>query len=125
MSLPLPHSLKNKQTRQIQIVASLALCLCISCQPATFNERDFFDSAENAYKEGNYEEATTQYKKFLESSPDPQLARLAERRLLAIEREIDNVMSRKNGPRPVYMNNDPDMQETKDPGLFFQKKQPR
>lgn len=67
--------------------------------------RVLFDEAEEAYKSGQYERATMLYAEFLKSDPDPQLARLAERRSLSIEREIDNIMGKKDGPRPVYINN--------------------
>lgn len=65
--------------------------------------RAYFDEAEEAYKSGHYERASLLYKEFLKSNPDPQLARLAERRSLSIEREIDNVMGKKDAARPVYI----------------------
>ncbi|MFA5623777.1 MAG: tetratricopeptide repeat protein [Bradymonadales bacterium] len=78
--------------------------LILSCQPPSVPSRVLFDEAELAYKTGQYERASHLYSEFLKSDPDPQLARLAERRSLSIEREIDNVMGKKDGPRPVYIN---------------------
>ena len=68
--------------------------------------RQYFDTAEEAYKSGQYEVAHQNYSVFLRLNPDPQLARLAERRILSIEREMECVLGQKTGPRPAYVNRD-------------------
>ncbi len=77
--------------------------LVMACQPSHRPSRETFDEAESAYRIGNYDVARQNYALFLKQNPDPQLARLAERRLLSIEREFENVMGQKTGPRPVYV----------------------
>ena len=66
----------------------------------------YFETAENAYRAGQYEIAHQNYTAFLKQNPDPQLARLAERRIWSIMREFDCVQGQESGPRPVYVNQD-------------------
>lgn len=94
--------------RQIaKYAAVIALCMQASlmagCIDAPQNRASHFDLAEDAYRSGRYETAHREYGIFLRQNPDPQLARLAERRLLSIEREIECVLGKKNGPRPAYV----------------------
>ena len=85
----------------------LALMLCVmGCQGQSTPSRQYFDTAEEAYRSGRYEVAHQNYSLFLRLNPDPQLARLAERRILSIERELESVLGQKNGPRPAYVNQD-------------------
>ena len=81
----------------------LAALLLVACQSEHLSAREIFDHAEAAYRMGNYDVAHQTYAQFLKKNPDPQLAILAERRMRAIEREIDNVMGQKTGPRPIYV----------------------
>jgi len=78
--------------------------LSASCQPAHTPSRQIFDEAEEAYRSGQYDLAHRRYEQFLKQNLDSQLARLSERRMLSIEREIESVMNIKSGPRPVYAN---------------------
>ena len=64
----------------------------------------YFDIAEDAYRRCDYDAAYKHYSAFLGQDPDPQLARLAERRMRSIKREISCVFGEKSGPRPVYVN---------------------
>ncbi len=90
--------------RQIaKYAAVIALCMHAGCVDAPQNRASHFDLAEDAYRSGQYETAHREYGIFLRQNPDPQLARLAERRLLSIEREIECVLGKKNGPRPAYV----------------------
>ncbi|MBQ9816575.1 MAG: tetratricopeptide repeat protein [Proteobacteria bacterium] len=76
-----------------------------ACQPQqSIRANVYFETAEAAYRSGQYESAHQNYSAFLKQNPDPQLSRLAERRILAIEREIECVMGQKSGPRPAYVN---------------------
>ncbi len=86
----------------IGLVLMLASCL-LACQPERLSDRSLFDEAEQAYRQGHYDRAVELYEAFLKGSPDPQLARLAERRVLSIEREIETVMGNRAGPRPIYL----------------------
>ena len=90
--------------RNIQKVSILGAFLILGCQGQATPARDYFDRAEDAYKSGQYEIAHQNYSAFLRQNPDPQLARLAERRLLSIEREMECVLEQKSGPRPAYVN---------------------
>ncbi|MBQ9394318.1 MAG: hypothetical protein IJU23_02235 [Proteobacteria bacterium] len=83
------------------VLASLALA---GCQMQTTPVNQYFEAAENACRAGQYELAHQNYSAFLKQNPDPQFARLAERRILAIEREIECVRGQKSGPRPSYVN---------------------
>ena len=76
------------------------------CHGEEVRPQSFFETAENAYRVGDYETAHQYYSLFLRQAPDPQLARLAERRMLSIEREIECVLGQKSGPRPVYVHRD-------------------
>ena len=80
---------------------SLAL---LGCQGEKVRPITYFEAAEDAYRAGQYEVAHQNYTAFLKLNPDPQLARLSERRILAIEREIECVLGQKSGPRPAYVN---------------------
>ncbi len=82
-----------------------ASCLSIGCQMQTARIESYFETAENAYRAGQYELAHQNYSAFLKLNPDPQLARLAERRILAIDREIECVLGQKSGPQ-FYVNQD-------------------
>ena len=85
---------------------NLFLLLICGCQGQSTQSRQYFDIAEDAYKSGQYEVAHQNYTTFLRLNPDPQLARLAERRILSIEREMECVLGQKEGPRPAYVNHD-------------------
>lgn len=85
------------------VVIWIGSLLC-GCQLQTSRVESYFETAEAAYKAGQYELAHQNYSAFLKQNPDPQLARLAERRILAIEREIECVLGQKSGPRPAYVN---------------------
>ena len=100
-------------------MAALGL-LCMACQTDHDSPRETFDRAEAAYRVGNYDVAHQNYTQFLKKNPDPQLAILAQRRLRLIEREIDNVMGQKTGPRPVYVAGDDPSQAvpTRQPQIF-------
>lgn len=76
------------------------------CQMQSGHVETYFETAETAYRAGQYELAHQNYSAFLKQNPDPQLARLAERRILSIEREIECVLGQKTGPRPAYVNQD-------------------
>lgn len=80
-----------------------ALLVGSGCQPQRHPERELFDEAEAAYRNGHYDRAIEHYEAFLKASPDHQLARLAQERILNIERELEVVMGRRNGPRPIYL----------------------
>ena len=82
----------------------IAVLFCLGCQGEKVRAITFFDTAEDAYRAGRYEVAHENYTAFLKQNPDPQLARLAERRIHAIEREIECVLGQKSGPRPAYVN---------------------
>ena len=69
------------------------------CHGEEVRPQSFFETAENAYRVGDYETAHQYYSLFLRQAPDPQLARLAERRMITIEREIECVLGQKSGPR--------------------------
>ncbi len=94
--------------------------LGMSCQADHVSPRETFDRAEAAYRVGNYDVAHQHYTQFLKKNPDPQLAILAQRRLRSIEREIDNVMGQKTGPRPVYVAGEDPSQAvpTRQPQIF-------
>lgn len=87
-----------------QICSILACLNLLGCQIQTSHANNYFEAAENACRAGQYETAHQNYSAFLKQNPDPQLARLAERRILAIEREIECVRGQKSGPRPSYVN---------------------
>ena len=89
-----------------------------ACEPPPHISREDFDQAEIAYKSGQYDKATELYNRFLKSSPDPQLARLAERRVLSIEREFESIRDKKNGPRPIYLINESSSTPTKQSHIF-------
>ena len=89
----------------IWIYAALILTIT-GCQSESVRPAEYFEAAETAYRAGQYEMAHQQYTIFLKQNPDPQLRRLAERRILAIEREIECVLGQKSGPRPAYVNHD-------------------
>ena len=78
--------------------------MLLGCQGEKVRAVSYFDAAEEAYRAGQYEIAHQNYSAFLKLNPDPQLARLSERRILAIEREIECVLGQKSGPRPAYVN---------------------
>lgn len=78
--------------------------LMVGCAGEEQKRESDFDIAEAAYRIGQYETAHVHYAAFLRGNPDPQLARLAERRILSIEREIGCVLGKKNGPKPEYVN---------------------
>ncbi len=82
---------------------SFILLVAVACNPPQSSQREIFDRAEEAYKEGRHQDATNDYSLFLASDPDPQLARLAERRKLSIQREIEQILGRQQEPRPVYL----------------------
>ena len=85
------------------LAPAVALVACFAlpaCQQQRLPSRAYFDEAETAYRAGNYDLAQQQYTYFLKQNPDPQLARLAERRILSISREIENVMGQNTGFRP-------------------------
>ena len=86
----------------------------------------YFEQAEKDYRSGQYEAAHRNYNIFLKQSPDPQLARLAERRVLAIEREIECVLGQKSGPRPAYVNRDEnqDNMPLQHPGVLHKNERP-
>lgn len=87
-------------------MGALALLLAgvfAACQPATKPHREVFEEAETAYRAGHYDRALERYEVFLKSSPDHQLAPLAQQRILSIERELEVVMGRREGPRPIYL----------------------
>ena len=89
------------------VLLSLLLCtalILLGCQGEKVRAVSYFETAEDAYRAGQYEIAHQNYSAFLKLNPDPQLARLSERRILAIEREIECVLGQKSGPRPAYVN---------------------
>lgn len=88
----------------IQLVICMSMCLLSGCEVQTGRQESYFELGETAYRAGQYEIAHQNYSAFLKQNPDPQLARLAERRILAIEREIECVLGQKSGPRPAYVN---------------------
>ena len=90
----------------IILIFSLSFLPMVGCQDHGVPSRQYFDQAENAYRSGQYEVAYQNYTVFLRRNPDPQLARLAERRLLSIEREMECVFGQKSGPRPAYIMHD-------------------
>ena len=94
-------------TKVIEYGIVLGLCMgalaSMGCEEVPERRVSHFDLAEDAYRSGQYELAHQHYGVFLRQNPDPQLARLAERRILSIEREIECVLGKKNGPRPAYV----------------------
>ncbi len=86
------------------VLSFFFMTILTSCQQQSVRPASFFEAAENAYRSGQYEIAHQNYSAFLKTNPDPQLSRLAERRILAIEREIECVLGQKTGPRPAYVN---------------------
>lgn len=96
-------SIRHNIIRHLRFPWAVVTLCCMACQPVHVSPRALFDEAEAAYRVGNYDVAHQQYMKFLKQNPDPQLAILAERRMRSIEREFDNVMGQKTGPRPVYV----------------------
>ena len=92
------------QKKWIGIVWLGVLLFTAGCQAEKVKAITYFDAAETAYRSGQYEVAHQNYTFFLKQNPDPQLARLAERRIHAIERESECVLGRKSGPRPAYVN---------------------
>lgn len=87
------------------IFAVLAVMFA-GCQSQSVRPAEYFEAGETAYRAGQYEIAHQHYTVFIKQNPDPQLRRLAERRILAIEREIECVLGQKSGPRPAYVNHD-------------------
>jgi hypothetical protein len=79
------------------------LLLLAACQPPRTPERAIFDQGETAYRQGNFDLALERYEAFLKAAPGHQLAPLAQQRILVIERELEAVMGRKIGPRPIYL----------------------
>ena len=105
--LPTAYCLLPMPISRLHKILMLALMLMMmGCQGQSTPSRQYFDTAEEAYKSGRYEVAHQNYSLFLRLNPDPQLARLAERRILSIERELESVLGQKNGPRPAYVNQD-------------------
>ena len=94
-------------TKVIEYGIVIGLCMgalaSMGCEEVPERRVSHFDLAEDAYRSGQYELAHQHYGVFLRQNPDPQLARLAERRILSIEREIECVLGKKNGPRPAYV----------------------
>lgn len=90
-----------------------------ACQPRPVPEREIFDEAEDAYRAGDYDRALERYEAFLKTAPDHQLAPIAQQRVLSIERELEVVMGRTNGPRPFYLrpiSNDDEVAASSAPG---------
>ena len=79
------------------------MCFLSACQEMQERPVSYFETAEQAYRVGQYEVAHQNYSAFLKHNPDPQLVRLAERRILSIEREIECVLGQSSGPRPAYV----------------------
>ncbi len=88
----------------IRIILLWMMLPILGCQGEKVRAVSYFEAAEDAYRAGQYEVAHQNYSAFLKLNPDPQLARLSERRILAIEREIECVLGQKSGPRPAYVN---------------------
>lgn len=86
------------------LIVLLPVILCLGCQRDKIKPITYFDTAESAYRAGQYEVAHSNYTMFLKQNPDPQLARLAERRIHGIERELECILGQKSGPRPAYVN---------------------
>lgn len=92
--------------QKLFILCLFGLLLGSGCHSQASGHASYFETAETAYRSGQYEIAHQHYTAFIKQNPDPQLRRLAERRILAIEREIDCVLGQKSGPRPAYVNRD-------------------
>ena len=74
-----------------------------ACQPVKRPQREMFDSAEKAYRDGNYLLARERYEVFRKTFPEHQLASLAEQRIVNIKRELQTVMKRKYGSKPINL----------------------
>ena len=103
-----------------------SIWLANACENNAVPPVTYFEQAERAYKAGQYEVAHQNYNLFLRQNPDPQLARLAERRLLSIEREIESVLGQKAGPRPAYVYQDNSAGSTplQHPGVLYKSERP-
>ena len=111
----------------LKSIPVLILCLLLNaCQNNAVPPIRYFEMAEAAYKAGQYESAHQNYTIFLRQNPDPQLARLAERRILSIEREIESVLGQKSGPRPAYVYKDESADSTplQHPGVLHKNERP-
>ena len=102
------------------------LLLANACENNAVPAVTYFEHAEQAYKAGQYEVAHQNYNLFLKQNPDPQLARLAERRILSIEREIESVLGQKAGPKPAYVYQDDNTGNTplQHPGVLYKSERP-
>ena len=84
-------------------LAAIFVLVTSACKPERRPAREVFNEAEEAYRAGAYDEALERYEQFLREAPEHQLAPLAQQRVLNIERELEVIMGRRNGPRPIYL----------------------
>lgn len=75
----------------------------LACQPERTPQRHLFDQGDAAFRKGHYDLALEHYKAFVKAAPNHQLAPLAQQRIVNIERQLEHVLGRKNGPRPIYL----------------------
>ncbi|MBR4986052.1 MAG: hypothetical protein IKY83_09975 [Proteobacteria bacterium] len=104
----------------------VVMCLSWGCQDRHERPVSYFETAEQAYRVGQYEVAHQNYSAFLKQNPDPQLARLAERRILSIEREIECVLGQSSGPRPAYVSQEdvPGSNKTQQTKVLYKSERP-
>ena len=77
-------------------------CMALGCQPSAATETRSFESAEQAYRSGQYRQALDGYELFLKRYPNSPLAEVASTRIRCVNREVRGMLGRKNMPRPMY-----------------------
>lgn len=87
----------------LKLLLLTLLLTLLACQPPRRPQRELFDEAEIAYRSGNYDLAIEHYEAFRKTFPDHTLAPLAQQRINNIEREVNSVMQRKIGTKPIYL----------------------
>ena len=97
-----PPAAHPQRLLTLLLLAVVSLIL-IACQPPRRPQRELFDEAEIAYRSGNYDLAIEHYEAFRKAFPDHTLAPLAQQRISNIEREVNSVMQRKIGTKPIYL----------------------
>lgn len=75
----------------------------IACEDPQHTQTEAFETAEQRYRNGEYDAALDGYQAFLDAYPNSPLAKTAELRIRSIHREVRSVLMRKDMPRPEYV----------------------
>lgn len=84
------------------LILVFTLFSAVACDGPRTTETQAFETAEAHYKGGDYEVALAGYESFLKLYPTSPLAGVARTRIRNIRREVDSMLGRSEGLRPVY-----------------------